>query len=268
MDKKLVDVHRVQQSHEDQKVLDWLTPIEFGPQHSDILNRRQPGTGQWFLDSENCKIWLETHNQILFCPGIPGAGKTMLTSIVIGKLDQTFGSDQTVGISYVYCNFRRKDEQRVDQLVASLLKQLARQQASLPEQVRSLYQKHGRNSTRPSLEELTGALQSVATMYQRVFVAIDALDECQTEDDCRSRFLTAIFDLQAKTGASIFATSRINPDIGARFQGHLQQEIEATTEDVSAYLEGKMAHFPNFIQHNLELQKDIWTAIIQSVGGM
>jgi hypothetical protein len=36
---------------EDMKILDWLTPINYDPQQSDYLKRRQPGTGQWLLDS-------------------------------------------------------------------------------------------------------------------------------------------------------------------------------------------------------------------------
>jgi hypothetical protein len=75
----------------------------------------------------------------LFCPGIPGAGKTILTSIVVDNLCNRFHNDATVGIAYVYCNFRRKDEQKIDALLASLLKQPAKSQVSLPSLVASLF---------------------------------------------------------------------------------------------------------------------------------
>ena len=61
---------------------------------------------------------------MLFCPGIPGAGKTILTSIVVDDLTTRFSNDPSVGIAYVYCNFRRRDEQKAEELFASLLKQL------------------------------------------------------------------------------------------------------------------------------------------------
>ena len=32
-------------------ILDWLTPIDYGPQQSDFMSRRQEGTGQWLLNS-------------------------------------------------------------------------------------------------------------------------------------------------------------------------------------------------------------------------
>src|SRR5438105_551348 len=60
---------------EDIKILDWLTPVDYGPQQTDHIRRRQPGTGQWLLDSPEFQTWLKTVKQTLFCPGIPGAGK-------------------------------------------------------------------------------------------------------------------------------------------------------------------------------------------------
>jgi hypothetical protein len=90
----------------DMKVLDWLTLVDYGPQQTDYIRRRQPGTGQWLLDSPEFQTWLNTENQTLFCPGIPGAGKTILTSIVVEELTTRFSNDPTIGIAYIYCNFR------------------------------------------------------------------------------------------------------------------------------------------------------------------
>jgi hypothetical protein len=106
---------------EDIKVLDWLTPVNYGPQQSDFINRRQPGTGQWLLDSPEFQTWLNAENQTLFCPGIPGSGKTILTSIVVDYLYSKCQIDPSIGIAYIYCNFRRQDEQKIDDLTASLL---------------------------------------------------------------------------------------------------------------------------------------------------
>ena len=58
-------------------ILDWLIPIDYAPQQSDYINRRQPGTGQWFLDSAEFRAWVDTEKQMPFCPGISGARKTM-----------------------------------------------------------------------------------------------------------------------------------------------------------------------------------------------
>jgi hypothetical protein len=120
-------------------MLNWLIPIDYKPYHNDFIGRRQAGTGQWLLDSAEFQTWLNIDKQRLFCPGIPGAGKTILASIVVNDLDTRFSDDSTIGIAYIYCNFRRQDEQKIDDLLASLLKQLAESQPSLPAVFTTIY---------------------------------------------------------------------------------------------------------------------------------
>jgi hypothetical protein len=130
---------REQHAQEYNTTLDWLTPINYGPQQSDFIGRRQAGTGQWLLDSAEFQAWLYTKKQTLFCPGIPGSGKTILTSIVVDYLYTKFRKDQDVGIAYLYCDFRRQHEQNPEELLASLLKQLIQEQSSPPNSVKILY---------------------------------------------------------------------------------------------------------------------------------
>jgi DNA replication protein DnaC len=108
-----------------QAILDWLTSINYATQQQDFISRRQAGTGQWLLNSDEFQTWVNTDTQTLFCPGIPGAGKTILTAIAINDLITRFQNDPGVGIAYLYCNFRRKDEQKAQDLLTSLLKQLS-----------------------------------------------------------------------------------------------------------------------------------------------
>ena len=71
---------------ERRKIEDWLFPFDFAAQHNDFNGRRQEGTGQWLLNSKEFRTWLDGTEQTLFCPGIPGAGKTIITSLVINEL--------------------------------------------------------------------------------------------------------------------------------------------------------------------------------------
>lgn len=223
-------------SKDDIEALNWLTNTDYGPQQSDYFQRRQPGTGQWLLRSTEYSTWLKTDKQILFCPGIPGSGKTILTSIVVDELTTRFHDNKNIGIAYLYCDFRRQDEQGVDALLASLLKQLAEGKPSLPRSVKDLYNRHNTKRTRPSLDETSKSLQSVITTYSRVFILVDALDECRETDNHRARFLTEIFKLQDRCRANIFATSRFIPSITDKFIGSPDLEIRASDEDVQRYV--------------------------------
>jgi len=249
-------------------VLGWLTPIDYAPQQSDFIGRRQPGTGQWLLDSEEYQLWVQTAKRTLFCPGIPGAGKTILTAITIDDLITRFQRDPDIAVAYIYCNFRRRDEQKADDLLASILKQLIQKRSTLPEGVKALYDRHSDQRTRPSLDEISGTLQSVSVLYSRVFIVIDALDECQTSSGCRTRLLTELFKVQAWSTANIFLTSRSIPEITENFEPSISLEIRANEHDVRRYLGGHMFRLPGFVRRSPELQEDIKTEIIQSVQGM
>jgi hypothetical protein len=261
-------LHR-QHNQECEIVLEWLTPINYAPQQSDYFGGRQAGTGQWLLNSAEFQEWLETSQKTLFCPGIPGAGKTILTSAVVNDLTERFSKHLSVGIAYVYCNFQRRDEQKIDDLLASLLKQLAESYPSLPGSVKDLYDRHKDKRTRPLLEDISSTLHSVVTEYSRVFIVVDALDECQASNGCRARLLSELFNLQNRHGANILATSRFIPEIVNQFKGSSQSlEIRASREDVEKYLEGHIGQLSSFVQENRQLQTNIKIGISEAVDGM
>ncbi|KFY32155.1 hypothetical protein V493_00461 [Pseudogymnoascus sp. VKM F-4281 (FW-2241)] len=265
------NVVKLVQHQEDQgrqTVLNWLTPIDFATQQSDFISRRETGTGQWLLESTEFQAWVKTGQQALFCPGIPGAGKTILTSIVVDYLNANFQKDTNIGIAYLYCNFRRQNEQNAEGLLASLLKQLAQGLYPLPESVKSLYNSHEKNRTRPAFNELSSTLQSVAALYSRSFIVVDALDECQTSGGCRTKLLTEIFALQSKSRAGIFSTSRFIPEIEVQFKNGMRLEIQASDHDVQRYLDSHMSELPTCVLRNSELQGDIKAAIVNAVKGM
>lgn len=253
---------------EDIKILNWLTPIDYGPQQTDYIRRRQPGTGQWLLDSTEYQEWLSTDKQTLFCPGIPGAGKTIITAIVIDYVNTWFRNDPRIGIAFIYCNFRRQQEQKFQDLLANLLKQLSQGQASIPDSVEALYNHHRNKRTRPSCDEISEALHSVATMYSRVFIIVDALDECQKSNGCMTKFLSEIFSLQGRCGANIFTTSRFIPEITERFAGTTSLEIRAYEEDVRRYLDSHIFQLPAIVGRNPTLQEEIKATILKVAGGM
>ena len=267
--KKGVDRLVQQQSDEHVlAVLNWLTPVDYASQQDDYYSRRQEGTGQWLLDSVKFQDWRESSKKTLFCPGIPGAGKTILTSIVVDNLIAMFGRDPTIGLAYIYCNFKRKDEQKLNDLLASLLKQLAQGLPSLPASVEELYERHKREKSRPSLYEIAKCIQSVVALFSKVFILVDALDECQSSDDCRASFLEEIFNLQEKCIVNVFATSRFIPEVTREFEDSDWLEIRATEQDVRMYLNGHLKPRKAFLKKNIELQNEIKEKIATATMGM
>lgn len=253
-------------SQDQQIILNWLTAIDYTSAQSDFINQRQQGTGQWLLESTKYKAWVEAESRTLFCPGIPGAGKTFLTSIVVDDLSKRFHRDEGIGITYLYCNFRRQHEQKAEDLFASLLKQLTQSRPSLPDSVKVLHDSHKYKRTRPSFTELSRAVQSVSALYSKVFIVIDALDECHAVD--RSRVISEILAVQGKCGINFLATSRYIPEIMEGFGGSASVDIRATEHDIRAYIDGYISRLPRFVQRNSALQEEVKKAIIKAVDGM
>ncbi|KAK2666763.1 Nucleoside phosphorylase superfamily [Fusarium oxysporum f. sp. vasinfectum] len=208
------------------------------------------GTGEWFLDSPQFLKWRDSPNQTLFCPGNPGAGKTIITSIIIDHLEKLFSNDKSVGIAYVYCDFRRQDEQTAKELLMNLLKQLLHRLPTLPESVESLHSKHKTKGSRPPLEEILTALLSLTKLFSRVFVLVDALDECRVTDDTRSRFLGGVFELQATSKINILATSRPIAEILGNFENKMSLEIRAADKDIRLFVTCNISYLPSFIRGN------------------
>jgi hypothetical protein len=249
-------------------VLNWLTPIDYAPQQQDFISCRQVGTGQWLLECPEFQQWLHGDKQTLFCHGIPGAGKTISTAIVVNELISLYGNDENIGIAYVYCNFRRKDEQKASDLLANLLKQLTQGQRSLPARLKSLHDEHQKKRTRPSLDEISKTFQSIASSFSKVFVVIDALDECQTADGCRSRLLEEMSTLREKCGINIFATSRFLSEITGKFSGSMTLEIRASANDIRTYVGSHISHLSTCVTSNTGLQEEIKDAIVKVADGM
>ena len=193
----------------------------------------------------------------------------MSTAIVIDELYTRFENDVDVGIGFVYCNFRRKQEQNPKNLMASLLKQLLQGLPSMPNSLLQLYERHMLKKSLPSLEEIIQALQSISSEFCRVFIIVDALDECQDLDGGHRTFLAELFTLQSKVAANIFATSRFIPEVEKEFEGRgAQLEIRANHEDLERYLDGHMMRLPSFVLRSPDLQNEIKDAIIKAVDGM
>ncbi|KAF3185787.1 hypothetical protein TWF788_003836 [Orbilia oligospora] len=260
-EKVLDQIEQRKDSKERWQILNWLETFDHSLQQSDNLKKRQSGTGLWLLNSNQFQTWLESSRQTLFCPGFPGQGKTIMTSIIIENLQMRFRGDKTIGIAYLYFNFKRTNEEN---LLASLLKQLSQNQPSIPDEVKSLYREFGHK--RPPKDKIYEVLQTLLSKLSKVFIVLDALDECNPAD--RSELLTELFHLQTKCGVNILATSRFIPDVEERFEGSIVLEVQGNPEDIYNYIGGRMPELRLCVRRDPGLQEEIKKGITEAVDGM
>ncbi|KAH3629536.1 hypothetical protein KXW27_002712 [Aspergillus fumigatus] len=234
-------IDMLQEDHERLQILDWLTTVDYSVRQADLIALQQEG--------------------------IPGAGKTVCTALAVDDLTRRFKTQKDVGVAYVYCEFNRWHEQKAGDLLINILKQLCLMKPSLPDGVMKLHKQcNGRKNLLRS-EDISETLQLVAAMFSKVFVVIDALDECQTFDGSQAKFLAEIFKLQSNSATNIFATSRPT-HIPEPFRDKTALEIHASEADVNRYLEKNMFRLPGFVNRSPGLQEEIRTSITKRVDGM
>ncbi|XTI94186.1 hypothetical protein V2W45_1217397, partial [Cenococcum geophilum] len=249
------------------RLLEWVSPTDYPAQQSDIIKRRQEGTGQWFLDADEVAKWLSEAKATLFCPGIPGAGKIIVAAIAIDHLLKSV-QNSSHGVAYVYCNYKAQKEQDASSMLAAILKQLVQARPSIIEPVERLHQQHTGQGTRPSLDEISSALRDVLVHYPTVHIVIDALDECRDTDGARRQFLARLRELQAGRDIRLMATSRFIPEIVDEFREALRLEVQASEEDVKRFVVGQTYRLPKCIQRDSALQNMVQDKIVEAVGGM
>ncbi|MCJ1478158.1 hypothetical protein MMC13_006834 [Lambiella insularis] len=251
-----------------QAIVNWLTPLDFKSRHREIISRRQEGTGQWLLNSSEFQAWLNEPGEVLYCPGMPGAGKTVIASIVIDHLQTKFSAPDA-RIACIFCNYKDKIRQTAQELLASLLKQLLQDSHTLSDSMTSLYEDHVKRSERLAPEDLIKELQSEIGRSPRVFIVVDALDECTEEGNARMSLLNELRSLSGNV--NLLVTSRNFSSIESAFNDTKSLEIYAAEADVTQYIMGRLQREQRLAKHiksDPGLQSTIVSKILAQAKGM
>ncbi|KAJ7164796.1 hypothetical protein C8R43DRAFT_864446, partial [Mycena crocata] len=251
-------------------ILDWISPINVFLKHSDVLRTLQPGTGEWLLRTEAFTAWLFGKGKVLWLPGIPGAGKTVLVSLIIEQLRNIQRNQQPTrtGLAWVYYNYKEESTQTPHAIFLSLTRQLTDSSVDLYKHFKSAHKRNPHNC--PSLSELLsdGILMRG---FERAFIVVDALDECAEEN--RDGFLRMMSRLQ-ESGANIIITGRdhVSEYVATSALVDIQQiQICARPEDITKYVLAYMeeqTRLASVLRKQPSLRDEIVSLIAKSCQGM
>ncbi|KAL2672283.1 hypothetical protein Neosp_012985 [[Neocosmospora] mangrovei] len=158
-----------------------LSPGNYeGDQRSAFSQFFSSPPGDWVLHEPRFQKWLQSPNgQVLYLHGMPGAGKTTLTSGVVNYLQSQ--KDTLKGpILYFYFKSRQEDKRSMGGMLRALLKQLIHQEDSAADYVRERWSSTSESdlTSLPVLQEL---VQDCLATQQGGTIVLDGLDECQDE---------------------------------------------------------------------------------------
>ncbi|CCT65374.1 related to ankyrin [Fusarium fujikuroi IMI 58289] len=238
IDEVISGVKHLKRSIAEQEVLEWLSDEDFGAYQFDERSKKAPGTCQWFFNSPEYQSWTQNKSQVLFCPGIAGAGKSVLASAVIENLHARFQPNSSTAIVHIYCRYNRVDQQTFDELWASILRQLCERLSPLPECITQVYNQYKPQRVKPPRERSLSVLKSVSSLFSKVFLVVDALDEWRAEDHAGLYSLPGeLLFLHRKLSINLLATSRPLPLITNHFSNYPSLSIIAQQEDIDAYVD-------------------------------
>ena len=164
-----------------------------------------------------------------------------ISSLVVDHLCDEPG-EENIAIAGFYCDFRDQYEQTTTNIMGAILKQLVVREEVL-EHVKTAFNKAkmkvgGRGLRLP---DMVAMLKQAVTILPRVFICLDALDECLPKH--LPELLRALEDiLQGSPRMRIFVTGRphVEAEIKRRFTTAVIVPISPNTHDIKRFLENKL----------------------------
>ena len=188
------------------------------------------------------------------------------SSLVIDKLCDDAGNGDSAVMCF-YFDFAARNEQSPVNMLGSLLRQLVSGPEGIPEEVIQGFREQRRGIGGRGLQ-VSGILKMLQTVTatKRMFICVDALDECVPEH--RMIVLESLQQiLQGAPNARIFMTGR--PQVRSEVEKRLGEatafiSIQPTEDGVARYLRDKLRNdtTPEIMSSALEAQ------IMESIPGM
>ena len=249
------------------ELLEWICLIDYHEQHRDYLKRHHVGTGQWFLQDTKFREWIQSGNAILFCPGIPGAGKTIMAALVIEHLLRTCHSSDSP-VVFIYCDYKRQGEQSFEHMLSTLLRQIVDIRVDVPKTVHDLLTAYKTKGIMPSVDEIKQALGAISNSLHELTIVVDALDEC--EPRARRDLLQAVETLHRQGNVRYLATSRYFPEIESHsaFCEKPKLEVRASDEDLEKYIRSRASELHRQVASNPDLLENLVSSTVNATGGM
>ncbi|KAL5372833.1 hypothetical protein DPSP01_013203 [Paraphaeosphaeria sporulosa] len=121
------------------KISSWLSAPDPCTNYYKARKQWQAKTGLWLVEGEQFVRWKANAASRLWLYGIPGCGKTILSSTVIKNLLQHCGDNTSMVTLYFYFDFNDAQKQDPELMIRSLLCQLLQRAVAIPRGVDALF---------------------------------------------------------------------------------------------------------------------------------
>ncbi|RDL42520.1 Uncharacterized protein BP5553_02499 [Venustampulla echinocandica] len=255
-------------------IIRWLSQADPGNNQIAARKKHQDQTGKWFTEGEEYLQWKQDPDSFLWLYGIPGCGKTILCSEIIEQTRE-YCANQSADrvLAYFYFSFRDTEKQKVDNLLCSILSQLARQEEYIPDAVITLYNSY--MQSRPPTDRLLAAIKNMVDGHRTVFIIIDALDECPNDNGERSDLCDVLRQINewAASNLHVLVTGRREVDLSEALDPlcsipPISIQGAAVRSDIQKFICAELANDRKLKMWPAEIQAEIERVLVEGANGM
>ncbi|RYN80660.1 hypothetical protein AA0119_g13495 [Alternaria tenuissima] len=226
------------------KIRSWLSAPDPSTNYHKAHKQRQAETGVWLLEGEQFTRWRERAASRLWLYGIPGCGKTILSSTIIEHLLQHCYDDTSMATAYFYFDFNDTQKQDPELMLRSLLCQLVQRSVVIPKGVDALFSSCENGQRKASSHALLQVTKEAAQEFTHVYVVLDALDECAQRSELMD-MLETVAEWQLDN-LHLLVTSRKERDIETCLESYVGEEDtvclqrDVVDQDIQRYVQQRL----------------------------
>ncbi|KAK7042771.1 ankyrin [Favolaschia claudopus] len=218
----------------------------------------------WLLHTTQYRKWSEHNCGLLWCHSKPGAGKTVLSSVIIDDLQQKYRNNPDIPVLFFYCEYDNPEKRQTSRLVASILDQLMYNPDVLA-LVKDTWMNESPNLQHLGCKNLQSLIMQLLQQSSRSFIVIDGLDECDNPDEVTS----ILVDLAASSCILITSrteTEEIGTILGQQDQIHITPSNVQT--DIEFFVAASLHKHRRISKRSPEIKQQITKVLSRSANGM
>ncbi|KAI1861538.1 hypothetical protein JX265_009505 [Neoarthrinium moseri] len=238
----------------------------------DLLSSGSPHPSSGFWPASHPRRGLKTQpKSFLWLYGIPGCGKTILTSTAIEDLQTSPG--HSAALLYFYFDFTDTQKQQFENTIRSLVWQLYHKNERARKDLGALYASCNSGRDQPRIDRLQETFAKMVQESGEVWVVLDALDECTVRD----KLLFWLENVRTgKQNVHLLATSRPERDIRSAIEKFSYEEERIPIQDdlieadIRSYVHAQIREDKSFEIWNTrpDIQAEMETSLVSKANGM
>jgi NACHT domain len=257
-----------------EKIDRWLLPPDPSINYNKAIEQRCKGSGLWFLESDTFTKWQTRRNSFLWLHGIPGCGKTILSSAIIKSLDLS-----SQPLLYFYFDFNDTGKQTLRSMICTLISQLYYKHIETSRQLDTLFSSCEDGRRQPTCRLLCETFLRMIEQVKEVWLVLDALDECRTRTgpstDGLLLWLREVLNSEQRN-VHLLVTSRREQDIESEIMefAHIDDLVaiqsSLVTNDIRTYVRTRVREDNGLKRWRSqpEVQNEIETRLTEKADGM